>query len=301
MKQSIALVSFLVLFTLEAFAAKPAMPDEEREAIELMLQAPQETQEQEEPGRGLRARLDRLLRPRRQSTTQSAIPLLVEEKLKTLLQSYTLGRGWSEETLLKLAAWMGVKETESFKNLDSEIRLEGLAEVLDTYSKVPVDVILTLKSRGKGIDLVSRAVTNHPDLENLRGVTPRGWTNGKTWDEVPGAGAVGTHPTIIAGDSLHAGHGTLDLILHEVGHTVDRFYKNSNLSMEFSSGDLFNHLHTITPFTNLYGTHAGAYAQSHQEENFADMFSLYFFSEETREKLLNDFPEGHVYLESELF
>jgi hypothetical protein len=132
-------------------------------------------------------------------------------------------------------------------------------------------------------------------------VTPRGWDEGETWEGVPGAGAVGSHPTIIAGDSLHQGHGCLDLILHEVGHTVDRFLKNSNLRMDFSSTQMFQNLHRNTPFPQLYGSNGGAYTSSNAEENFAEMFSLYFYSMESRRVLEQVYPEGLVYLESELF
>lgn len=285
--------------SLNAWAIKPPMPVEEQDALEVMLSTPLSQSEEGSERSDLRSRWRRLTRPLRSG--QSELPIHVEVRLKELLERFTLGGGWSEESLLKLAAWMGVKETESFSHLPAHIRLSALNEVLDTYSKLPVRIIHVLRDRNKGIDLVSQSVTNHPQLAHLRGVTPRGWEEGETWEGVPGAGAIGSHPTIIAGDSLHQGHGTLDLILHEVGHTVDRFLKNGNLRMDLSSTEMFQGLHRNTPFTILYGTHTGNYASSHVEENFADMFAMYFFSERSRRALEQVYPEGMVYLESELF
>jgi hypothetical protein len=61
--------------------------------------------------------------------------------------------------------------------------------------------------------------------EDLRGVRPRSWPEGKTWDTVPGLNDPNNNRVIIAtrggrvpptGD----GHGAANLVLHEVGHAI---------------------------------------------------------------------------------
>lgn len=63
-------------------------------------------------------------------------------------------------------------------------------------------------------------------LTHLKGVAPRGWPPGMTWDSVPGLYDPTTNQVIIAtrggkvpptGD----GHGSANLVIHETGHAID--------------------------------------------------------------------------------
>lgn len=234
---------------------------------------------------------------RRQAASGSQLSIMTEKRVEEILAQYSLGTGWSEDTLKKLTPFMGVKTFESFDALPLEVREVALNEVMDIYSRLPVELLITLRKRNRGIDLVADNVTTHPAMESYSDVRPRGWAEGRTWSEVPGAGATGRHGTIIAGNSLHRGHGSVDLILHEVGHTVDRYFKDRDGSMDFSNTRLFSEVNGTTPFENLYGPSAG-YQSSNEEENFAEMFALYFASPETRQHLSETFPAGHSYFES---
>lgn len=65
----------------------------------------------------------------------------------------------------------------------------------------------------------TRAVPALDDLGHLRGVQPRGWPPGSTWDQVPGAYSPGTRVVAIGGGGH--GHGSDSLVRHEMGHGVD--------------------------------------------------------------------------------
>lgn len=296
-----------------AWATKPVMPDDVADELaELLLNGREEQQEIEETPEDdedqnlgqralgwLRRQADRaedaLARRRAASGTQLSV--MTEKRVEEILAQYSLGTGWSEATLKRLTPFMGVKTLESFEALPAEVREEALNEVMDIYSRLPVSLITTLRQRNRGIDVVADNVTTHPAMRSYQNVRPRGWAEGRTWSEVPGAGATGNHGTIIAGNSLHRGHGSVDLILHEVGHTVDRYFKNRGAGMDFSSSRMFTEINTATPFGPLYGPSA-SYQQSNEEENFAEMFALYFATPETRQHLSETFPEGHRYFET---
>jgi|GEM_PF-6357910 len=307
------LFTLLFAVSLTPAWAKPVMPDEiADELAELLLNGqevqqeiettPEPTEDQNLGQRAwswLRRQADRAedALERRQAASGSQLSIMTEKRVEEILAQYSLGTGWSEDTLKKLTPFMGVKTFESFDALPLEVREVALNEVMDIYSRLPVELLITLRKRNRGIDLVADNVTTHPAMESYSDVRPRGWAEGRTWSEVPGAGATGRHGTIIAGNSLHRGHGSVDLILHEVGHTVDRYFKDRDGSMDFSNTRLFSEVNGTTPFENLYGPSAG-YQSSNEEENFAEMFALYFASPETRQHLSETFPAGHSYFES---
>jgi hypothetical protein len=73
---------------------------------------------------------------------------------------------------------------------------------------------------------------------DLRGVRPRGWPEGRTWDTVPGLNDPNNNRVIIAtrngripptGD----GHAASNLVLHEVGHAVDDAVGGGSNTQEF--------------------------------------------------------------------
>jgi hypothetical protein len=236
------LTTLLAASISSAWAVKPVMSDdiadelaellhngiEEQQEIEA---PPEETEDQnfgERAWNWLRRQGDRAEEAleRRHAAGGSQLSIMTEKRVEEILGQYSLGGGWSEETLKKLAPFMGVKTFESFDALPIEVREPALNEVMDVYSRLPVDIIVTLRKRNRGIDVVADNVTTHPGMRSYSNTRPRGWGEGRTWSEVPGAGATANNGTIIAGNSLHRGHGAVDLILHEVGHTVDRYFKD---------------------------------------------------------------------------
>lgn len=308
------LFTFMLAVTLApAWASKPVMPDDiATELAELLHNGSEEQQEvettpdtTEDQNLGQRAlgwlrrqadRAEEALE-RRRAAGGSQLSVMTEKRVEEILTQYSLGTGWSEDNLKKLTPFMGVKILDSFAALPPEEREAALNEVMDIYSRLPVNLLITLRQRNRGIDLVADNVTNHPAMESYANRRPRGWAEGRTWSEVPGAGATGRHGTIIAGNSLHRGHGSVDLILHEVGHTVDRYFKDRDGTMDFSNTRIFSEVNSATPFEALYGRSAG-YQSSNDEENFAEMFALYFATPETRQHLSEIFPAGHSYFQS---
>lgn len=74
--------------------------------------------------------------------------------------------------------------------------------------------------RNSGIYIGKGAVPDlSPESAKLRGVQPRGWPDGSTWDQVPGAYSPSTRQLLIGDENKHQ-HGCTSLANHEFGHAV---------------------------------------------------------------------------------
>ncbi|MCB9543294.1 MAG: hypothetical protein H6703_12720 [Myxococcales bacterium] len=98
------------------------------------------------------------------------------------------------------------------------------AVVAAEMAKMPTSALEVLRDEGTRVKVCHNSVTEV--REDLRGVRPRGWPPGMTWDTVPGLYDPGRNWVIIAlrGGAVPArgdGHGAHNLVIHEVGHAVD--------------------------------------------------------------------------------
>jgi hypothetical protein len=116
------------------------------------------------------------------------------------------------------------------------IRIGGSADpsdkalVVEQLSLFPVEILTRLKNDGTTIVVCRVSVTDY--LTQLRGVQPRGWPRGSTWDSVPGVFYPETNEVVLAvvghntpvGPHMAAtgeGQGSANVMLHESAHGVD--------------------------------------------------------------------------------
>jgi hypothetical protein len=92
-----------------------------------------------------------------------------------------------------------------------------------------------------GIDIVDGPVTDV--MTELRGVTPRGWPDGTTWDNVPGLHDPSTNRVILGGQGAH---GSGSLAVHETGHALDHAMGDASDSVEFRQ--LYDKMGTTNPY-----------------------------------------------------
>lgn len=97
--------------------------------------------------------------------------------------------------------------------------------------KLPVSALEALDAGHVGIVACRGSVTDY--AADLRGVGPRGWPPGATWDSVPGAFLADRDTVVIAtrGHGTPAGvhvpftgdgHGSVNLVVHETTHAIDQ-------------------------------------------------------------------------------
>jgi uncharacterized Zn-binding protein involved in type VI secretion len=162
----------------------------------------------------------------------------------------------------------------------SLIDIDGTANQQDKLlvalelTKLPPYILEKLKEKGTRVVVCRGSVTEH--LTHLRGVHPRGWPPGKTWDAVPGLHSPSRNEVVIAtighpGDphvpKSGEGHGSHNLVVHEVSHAYDHA-TNGSASTAFNDARNSD-INTLS----AYETQPGA---AGQEESFAESSARYF-------------------------
>jgi uncharacterized Zn-binding protein involved in type VI secretion len=111
-------------------------------------------------------------------------------------------------------------------------------------AKMPISVLMQMQRNGTVVVACRGSITDY--RADLRGVQPRGWPAGATWDTVPGANDPNTNQVVIAviGHGTAAGphvpktgegHGCANLTVHESMHSVDQGANNPSSSADFNA------------------------------------------------------------------
>lgn len=104
---------------------------------------------------------------------------------------------------------------------DGEISQKHLRD----YNLIPLDLRNVVEGRGVKVYINNdKAMPYIDEQQAFRGVRPRGWPDGMTWDDV--AGAYNSEDRyVIAGDGKS---GSISLILHEYGHSIGHVLQYDN-------------------------------------------------------------------------
>ena len=105
-----------------------------------------------------------------------------------------------------------------------------VAIVSKELQKLPLSVLLAYQKAGCKVVVCRKSVTDY--RTDLKGVHPRGWSKGKTWDKVPGLYSPEKKEVIVAvvghgtATGPHyprtgEGHGSASLLVHEMYHALD--------------------------------------------------------------------------------
>lgn len=115
---------------------------------------------------------------------------------------------------------------------------EDVAAVVGELSKMPLKALLQMQKNGTKVVACRGSVTDY--LASYRGLAPRGWPPGSTWDQVPGffepsrnEVVIGTEASSAADETRRVppfghGHGSSNMVLHESGHSLD--YRGNTIS-----------------------------------------------------------------------
>lgn len=134
-------------------------------------------------------------------------------------------------------------------------------------------------------------LTDEPSAGHLKGIKPRGYSeNGPFWDDVPGLGGSQLVLAKIGHSHKGEGHGSINLELHELAHTIDQF--------------LFDSIRYDTYFLDIWKEDVEKlfpgmnYFINYPEEYFAEAFVYFYLSEETRLVLADKAPSTYQLFKS---
>lgn len=176
-----------------------------------------------------------------------------------------------EEERLKLARELTQKGGTG-TDADKELVARDLA-------KMPKSSLEQMKANGTKVVACRGSVTDYD--ASLRGVQPRGWPAGSTWDQVPGMYDPNKNEVVVAtvGHGTPAGahvpgtgegHGSANMPIHEALHSLDARSAGSPLS----GGTDFNTARN-GDFSSLGGYEQQA-GSAGQEETFAESGARYY-------------------------
>lgn len=157
---------------------------------------------------------------------------------------------------------------------DAALAVNRLAET------VPASVLQQLEQAGVKVVVTQGSITEH--LTHLKGVQPRGWPPGSTWDSVAGAYDSATKEVVVATrEAADAGRrlpgitesASADVLLHEVGHAVNTTGKGSTATTLVSDSQHFQDAYNADKAAlGEYYQQAGA---AGRDEAFAEGFARY--------------------------
>jgi Pro-Pro endopeptidase len=200
--------------------------------------------------------------------------------------------------LLKHSSIQSSLQLQSHEQLDNIVLLpekdfdrseaKGIIERLD---HIPGHLLSAVEKQEIKVRLFEKKLTDFSSTSHLKGVTPRGYTNkSTTWDDLPGIGGSKLVLIKIGHSEKGMGHDSINLELHELAHSIDRYVVNDPYSEMAFMQVWKREAHLLFP--------GRPYFIDYQEEYFAETFAMYFFSRDSRNLLKRKAPSTYQYFKS---
>ncbi|MCA1030389.1 toxin [Bacillus timonensis] len=201
-----------------------------------------------------------------------------------------------------LAFYVATKHIPNKKLLDTIVVLpedeshfnqKEATNIISRLSNIHPKILKMLVDEGVKIKLFNGKLTDEPTASHLKGEKPRGYSeDGPTWDDVPGIGGSKLVLVKIGHSEKGKGHGSLNLELHELGHSVDN--------------QIFHKITENFDYKEIWKNEAGKlfpnkpYFLNYPEEYFAETFAMFYYSYESRLQLKTLAPKTYrLFLELE--
>ncbi|MEH7013047.1 toxin [Neobacillus niacini] len=160
---------------------------------------------------------------------------------------------------------------------------KAAAGIINRMANLPETLLEKINQNDITLKLFTGNLTDNRTARYLAGQIPRGYHTQTTWDEVPGIGGSQVVLVKIGHSEKGKGHGSVNLELHEMAHSVDKLvFQNVSKNKEFQliweeeRGILFP---------------GNSYFILHAEEYFAETFAMYYLNNETKEILRKNVPK----------
>lgn len=165
---------------------------------------------------------------------------------------------------------------------------DELNQMLYSIDRIDTSILSYLRKQGVMIRLFQGQLTDEPLLYYLKWQQPRGWEKNVSWAEVPGSGGDWLVSAKIGASSPGNGHGSINLELHEIGHTVFHFLSTKGASA----------------FTKIWDEEVDklfpnkAYYTSYTSEYFAETFAYYYVNENHSKEFFQSAPKTFTFMQN---
>jgi Pro-Pro endopeptidase len=187
--------------------------------------------------------------------------------------------------------------SEPQEQLNQIIRLPDIsfnqveaAKIINRLTNLPESLLIRIADFGITVKLFEGKLTDNPTASHLSGVIPRGYQTETTWDDVPGIGGGKTVLVKIGHSEKGKGHGSVNLELHELAHSIDRY--------------MLNDIRYHRPFLDIWEKERSVLFQGQSyfllfpEEYFAETFAMFHLNNETQRTLYENAPQTYEFIKS---
>ncbi|MFA5583092.1 MAG: hypothetical protein WDA09_02665 [Bacteriovoracaceae bacterium] len=212
--------------------------------------------------------------------------------LPLLALTFTLAANASVNTLgqKSLDSFVTFFEEENIFVTTENAHPKDIQTFLNEFRKFPNELHQEMMRQGGKIHLIhGESVIDDPSWLQEHSNT----FDGRAWKQVPGAGGFpyyGT-PTRLVVNHLNnkTRHGSSNLFLHEHAHSLDSTYSYHGISSSNTWKKLMRQNPQVEGYLNTKCVNR--YCTDNEPERFAELFSLYFHSEETRQEMERVVPK----------
>jgi hypothetical protein len=163
--------------------------------------------------------------------------------------------------------------------------------MIHRIANIPPSILNVLVYQNIHLYLFNGKLTDVQGFEHLEGLKPRGYsTKGSKWGEVPGIGGSKLVLAKIGHSNKGMGHGSINLELHELAHSVDQYVLGN---VRFNQAYL-----TIWKEEAPRLFPQKAYFLHFPEEYFAETFAMYYLNEESRMELAMYAPKTFLFFQN---
>ncbi|PWW30236.1 hypothetical protein DFO73_103118 [Cytobacillus oceanisediminis] len=164
------------------------------------------------------------------------------------------------------------------------------SNMISRVDNLPASLLSKIEDEGISVKLFVGKLTDNPTAQHLEGVIPRGYKSDTTWDDVPGIGGAKTVLVKIGFSEKGKGHGSINLELHELAHSIDRHVYN---------GIRYNQKFLAVWKAEKSKLFPGqSYFLTFPEEYFAEAFAMYFTGGESRKILRANAPKTYDFIKN---
>jgi len=162
------------------------------------------------------------------------------------------------------------------------------AGIISRVDQLPASLLNKIVKEDIKLKLFVGKLTDNPSAKGLAGIIPRGYKSNTTWDKVPGIGGGKTVLVKIGSSEKGEGHGSVNLELHELAHSIDKY--------------VYNGIRYDPRYLAIWTKECAVlfpnqdYFLSYPEEYFAEAFAMYYLNKQTRFILQAKAPETFHYI-----
>ncbi|GIN40379.1 anthrax toxin lethal factor-related metalloendopeptidase [Heyndrickxia oleronia] len=194
----------------------------------------------------------------------------------------------------KLFQTLSLKSGKQLKNIiilpnHKNYNYGEVKKIISRLDHLPSSMLNRAMLAGIKVKLFDGKLTDNPSAAFLKGITPRGYQDRSiTWDKVPGIGGSQIVLVKIGSSEQGMGHGSVNLELHEMAHSLERFLYSSNDKKRNFKYIWKEEAPLLFPHTQYFLTYP--------EEYFAETFAMYYYNKVTKNELRRLAPSTYTYI-----